>query len=460
MSESINEVGNMADSAHIPEIQRAMPFSNEAECSVLGSMFLDKDCIPDVIARLKSDDFYVDRHKKLYNALVELYSLGKPVDLISIEEQLRLNGDLEKIGGIKFVVDTANAVPSTESVIFYADIVKDKAVLRRLIKLSDEIQNICYRGDEETDTILAKAQQGIIDITQDRTTKGLVHIGRYLNDSVEMLDSLNKNDDSMTGIPTGFADIDRKTSGLHSAELILIAGRPGMGKTSFALNIAHNAAVKYGKKVAVFSLEMPGIQLANRFLSGSAKISSDRIKKGTLRDEDWGKLASATEVLSRSSIYVDDTSSINVTEVGARCRKLMLEKGLDLVVIDYLQLMNASSSSRGNRQQEIAEISRGLKVLANDLNIPVIALSQLSRSSDKEKREPVLSDLRDSGAIEQDADIVIFLHREGYYHEDAEEPNKTKCNFAKYRNGEPGYVELTWLGEYTSFSDWSNKREQ
>ncbi len=462
MNENSNEMANITDSEYgqTPEIQRAMPFSNEAEYSVLGSMFLDKDCIPDVLSRVKPEDFYIDRHKKLFTALVELYSLGKPIDLISVEEQLRLNGDLEKIGGIKFVVDTANAVPSTESVIFYADVVKDKAVLRKLIKLSDEIQNICYRGDQETDTILAKAQQGIIDITQDRVSKGLVHIGRYLSDSVEMIDKLSHDDGDTTGVPTGFIDIDKKTSGLHSSELILIAGRPGMGKTSFALNIAHNAAVKYGKNIAVFSLEMPGIQLANRFLSGSAKISSERIKKGTLRDEDWGRLASAAEVLTRSNIYVDDTSSINVTEIGARCRKLMLEKGLDLVVIDYLQLMNGSSANKGNRQQEIAEISRGLKVLANDLKIPIIALSQLSRSSDKEKREPVLSDLRDSGAIEQDADIVIFLHREGYYHEDAEEPNKTKCNFAKYRNGEPGYVELTWLGEYTSFSDWSNKREQ
>ncbi len=462
MNDNSNEMAKITDLEYgqSPEIQRAMPFSNEAEYSVLGSMFLDKDCIPDVLSRVKPEDFYIDRHKKLFTALVELYSLGKPVDLISVEEQLRLNGDLEKIGGIKFVVDTANTVPSTESVVFYADVVKDKSVLRKLIKLSEDIQNICYRGDQETDTILAKAQQGIIDITQDRVSKGLVHIGRYLSDSVEMIDKLSHNDAETTGVPTGFIDIDKKTSGLHSSELILIAGRPGMGKTSFALNIAHNAAVKYGKNVAVFSLEMPGIQLANRFLSGSAKISSERIKKGTLRDEDWGKLASAAEVLTRSNIYVDDTSSINVTEIGARCRKLMLEKGLDLVVIDYLQLMNGSSSNKGNRQQEIAEISRGLKVLANDLKIPIIALSQLSRSSDKEKREPVLSDLRDSGAIEQDADIVIFLHREGYYHDDAEEPNKTKCNFAKYRNGEPGYIELTWLGEYTSFSDWSNKRVQ
>ncbi len=458
--------GNISDAAQFDElnnaqqeINRAVPFSNEAEQSVLGSMFLDRTCIPEVINRVKAEDFYIERHRMLYNALVELYSLGKPIDLITIEEKLRLNGDLDKIGGIRFMVDVANAVPSTESVIFYADIVKDKSVLRKLIKLAANVENMCYRGDEETDDILANAQQGIIEISQNRSTKGLVHIGRYINDSIEMLSTLSQKDEAVTGIPTGFIDVDRKTSGLHSAELVLIAGRPGMGKSSFALNIAQNAAIKYGKNVAIFSLEMPGIQISNRMISSVAKISSERIKKGDLRDEDLEKFGTATAVIERSGIYIDDTSSINVTEIGARCRKLMLEKGLDLVVIDYLQLMNGSKETRGNRQQEIAEISRGLKVLANDLNIPIIALSQLSRSSDKEKREPILSDLRDSGAIEQDADIVIFLHREGYYKDDVEEPNKTKCNFAKYRNGEPGYVELTWLGEYTSFSDWSAKRE-
>ncbi|MBQ3573712.1 MAG: replicative DNA helicase [Clostridia bacterium] len=437
-----------------------MPFSNEAEQSVLGAMFLDKDCIPDVIDRVKEADFYIDRHKELYSAIKELYTLGKPVDLVTLEEQLKLRGTLEKIGGIKFVVDVANTVPSTESVIYYADIVKDKAVLRLLIRLSNEISNACYRGDEETDDILARAQQGIIEITQGRTTKGLVHVGRYLNEGLDKLDALSKKDSTITGIPTGFSDIDRRTAGLHSAELILIAARPGMGKTSFVLNIAQNAAVKYGKNVAVFSLEMPGIQVANRLLSAEAKISSERLKKGDLRTEDWGKIATAAEALSKAGIYIDDTSSITVAEIGARCRKLMLEKGLDMVVIDYLQLMSASGRSGGNRQQEISEISRTLKILANDLNIPVIALSQLSRSSDKEKREPVLSDLRDSGAIEQDADVVMFLYREGYYKDDAEEPNKTKCNFAKHRNGEVGYEYLTWLGEYTSFSDWSGNREQ
>lgn len=460
----MEEISNMpeqfgnSDMPQTPELQRVMPFSNEAEQSVLGAMFLDKECIPDVISKVRASDFYIDRHKELFEAIVDLYNTGKPVDLVTLEEQLTLRGALEKIGGIKFVVDVANTVPSTDSAAYYADIVKDKSVLRSIIRMSEQISGICYRGDEETDNILAKAQQSIIEITQGRDSKGLVHVGRYLNESVELLDKLSQKDGNITGIPTGFGDIDRRTAGLHPSELVLLAARPGVGKTSFALNIARNAAVKAGKKVAIFNLEMPGIQIANRLLSSVSQISLERLKKGDLRDEDWGKLASATEVLSKTGLYIDDTSSITVTDIGGRCRKLMLESGLDLVIIDYLQLISASSNSRGNRQQEISEISRTLKILANDLNIPIIALSQLSRSSEKENREPRLSDLRDSGAIEQDADIVMFLYRDNS--EEAEEPNKVKCNFAKHRNGEIGYEYLTWLGEYTSFSDWSGMREE
>lgn len=440
--------------------ERTLPFSNEAEQSVLGAMFLDRNCIPDVISRIRAADFYIERHAELFTAIVELYNFGKPIDLVTLKEQLSLRGTLDKIGGLAFVVEVANLVPSIDSVTFYADIVKDKAVQRRMIQMANEISEQCYRGDEETDDILSGAQQAMIEITQDRASKGLVHVGRYLDDSLELLDKLSNRKETVTGIPTGFRDIDRRTAGLHSAELILIAARPGMGKTSFALNIAQNVAVRAKKNVAIFSLEMPGIQIANRLLSCEAKVSSEKIKTGNLKEDEWGRIADAMSILSEAGIYIDDTSSITVTEIGARCRKLMLEKGLDLVVIDYLQLMSASGRSGGNRQQEISEISRTLKIMANDLNIPVIALSQLSRSSDKEKREPVLSDLRDSGAIEQDADVVMFLYREGYYKEDVEEPNKTKCKFDKHRNGEVGYEFLTWLGEYTKFSDWSGNREE
>lgn len=447
----MNEVANRPEEQLI---EQAMPFSNEAEQSVLGAMYLDRDCIPDVVGNVRGEDFYISRHRELYEAIVELYNTGKPIDLVTLKEHLTLRGSLEKIGGIAFVVEVANLVPSTESVNFYAAIVRDKAVQRRMIRMADELRNKCYRGDEETDDILAEAQQSIIEISQDRSSRGLVHIGRYLNEGLEKLEKLSEKSDTVTGIPTGFIDLDRRTSGLHAAELIILAARPAMGKTSLALNIAQNVAVKAKKNVAVFSLEMPGVQVANRMLSCEARLSSEKIKRGEIKDDEWGKIGNAVSVLSSANIYVDDTSSITVSEIGARCRKLMLEKGLDLVVIDYLQLI--SGGGRGaNRQQEITEISRSLKILANDLNIPIIALSQLSRASDKEKREPVLSDLRDSGAIEQDADMVMFLHRDGYYHEDAEEPNKAKCSFAKHRNGEVGYDYLTWIGEYTMFADWS-----
>ena len=434
--------------------EMAMPFSNEAEQSVLGAMYLDRNCIPDVLGKVRGEDFYISRHQELFEAIVELYNLGTPIDLVTLKEHLTLRGSLEKIGGIAFVVEVANLVPSIDSVGYYANIVKNKAVQRRMIRMADEIRGKCYRGDEETDDILAAAQQSIIDISQDRSSRGLVHIGRYLDESLEKLETLSKRTDAVTGIPTGFLDIDRRTPGLHASELIILAARPAMGKTSFALNIAQNVAVKAKKNVAIFSLEMPGVQLANRLLSGEAKLNSEKIKKGDIKDDEWGKIGNAIAALAQAGIYVDDTSSITVSEIGARCRKLMLDKGLDMVVIDYLQLISGSSKG-GSRQQEISEISRTLKILANDLNIPIIALSQLSRASDKEKREPLLSDLRDSGAIEQDADMVMFLHRDGYYHEDAEEPNKAKCNFAKHRNGEVGYEYLTWIGEYTMFTDWS-----
>ncbi len=432
----------------------SMPFSNEAEQSVLGAMYLDRTCISDVLENVRGEDFYIARHRELFEAIVELYNLGKPIDLISLKEHLTLRGTLEKIGGIDFVVEVANLVPSVERAGYYGAIVRDKAVQRKMIRLAEDIRSKCFRGDEKTDDILTSAQQGVIEISQQRSSRGLVPIGQYLNDNLNRLEELSKKDSGVTGIPTGFLDIDRRTSGLHAAELIILAARPAMGKTSFALNIAKNVAVKAKKNVAIFSLEMPGIQLASRMLSTEAKISAERLKKGDIKDEEWGKIGDAIAILEQAGIFVDDTSSITVAEIGARCRKLMLERGLDLVVIDYLQLITGSSRG-GNRQQEISEISRTLKILANDLNIPIIALSQLSRASDKEKREPLLSDLRDSGAIEQDADMVMFLHREGYYHEDAEEPNKAKCNFAKHRNGEVGYEYLTWIGEYTMFTDWS-----
>ena len=305
----------------------------------------------------------------------------------------------------------------------------------------DTVNGKCHRDDEE-----------LRDSMQGQESKGLVHISQYLDDSLEQTDQLPKEDHSIIGIPTGFVNIDRRTGGMYPANLIVIAARPGMGKTSFALNIAENAAICFGKKVAIFNLEMSGIQIANRLLSSRAEVSSEKLKKGCLSDNDRGKVADAFVKLSRANIYIDDTPNITVTEIGVRCRKLMLEHGLDLVVIDYLQLLNISSNNVGTRMQEITEISRTLKILANDLHIPIILLSQLSRIPEKGQREPGLSDLRDSGALVLDADVVMFLYREDYYKEDAEKPDKTKCKIAKNRNGEVGYEYLAWQGEYAKFS--------
>ena len=439
--------------------ERTMPFSREAEQSVLGAMLLDMQCIPDAINIVKSDDFYIERHRELFDTITELYSLGKPIDIVTLKEQLTLRGSFESVGGLPFIMETMNLVPTTRNIVHYAKIVAEKSVLRRLIRVSQDIEERCFRGNEELESIVATAEQAIIDLSQDRNTTGPVHISRLLDQSVETLTKLTEANDTVTGIPTGFIDIDRRTAGLHGSELILIAARPGMGKTSFALNIAQNAAVHSGTTVAVFNLEMPGVQLANRMLSSEAMISSESLKKGDIKDEDWDRIGEAFEVLSKANIYIDDTSTITVSEIVARCRKLKIEHNLGMVVIDYIQLMS-SGRRDGNRQMEITEISRALKVMAKDLNIPVIALSQLNRAVEKrDSKEPVLSDLRESGSIEQDADMVMLLYREGYYNPEAEEPNRAKCIFAKHRNGETGAEYLTWLGEFTKFSNWSGNRE-
>ncbi|MBQ2891209.1 MAG: replicative DNA helicase [Clostridia bacterium] len=436
---------------------RTVPFSLEAEQSVLGAMFLDKDCIPDAIEILKGDDFYIGRNKELFEAMSELYNLSMPIDVVTLKQHLIQQCVFEKIGGMDFIVEVANFVPTTKNLKHYAKIVKDNSVLRTLIKTSEDIAEKCYRGEGELEDIIGVAEQNILNISQDREAKGPVHIRKYIGESVELLSELSDKKSDVTGVSTGFIDIDKRTAGLHGSELILIAARPGMGKTSFALNIAQNVAIKGGVPVAIFSLEMPGIQLANRMLASEAMVSSEKIKKGDLKSDDWDKVGGAVDALSTAEIYIDDSSGITMPEIGARCRRLKAEKGLGLIVIDYIQLMNSKTS---DRQQAISEISRSMKILAKDLNVPVIALSQLNRDVEKrDNKEPRLSDIRESGSIEQDADVVMFLSREGYYNPETEEPNKTKCIFAKHRNGEVGSEYLTWLGEFFKFSNWSGDRE-
>ncbi len=445
----------------VTEIERAMPFSREAEQSVLGAMLLDSQCIPEATNICRADDFYIERNKELFKAIVELYNLGKPVEIVTIKEQLILRGVFDSVGGLEYVMETMNMVPTTRNIKHYAEIVAQKSLLRNIIRISEKAAENCYHGDEEADSILGEMEQKLIDISQGRNSKGPVHLRTYLGQSVEKIAKLSETEEEVTGISTGFIDLDKRTAGLHGSELVLIAARPGMGKTSFALNIAQNVAIDTGTCVAIFNLEMPGIQIANRMLSSEAMVSSEALKKGNIKDEEWEKIGEAVDVLSRADIYIDDTSSITASEIVSRCRKLKMEHNLGLVVIDYIQLISGGKTKGdGNRQQEISDISRSLKIMANDLNIPVIALSQLNRSVEsRDVKEPRLSDLRESGAIEQDADMVMFLYREGAYNPEVEEPNRTKCIFAKHRNGETGFDYLTWLGEFTKFSNWSGNRE-
>ncbi len=441
---------------------RSIPFSNEAEQSVLGAMFLDMEKIPDVLNILTEEDFYVPRHRELFNAMQKLYEKGKPIDIVTVQEQLTLNGTLEKVGGLSFVLEVANLVPTTGNVIFYAKIVASKSTLRKMIRYAEQISDSCYGGREEPEEVLSGAQQKLMEILQGQTTGKLTHIKTYLNGSLDKLTELSEKNDTVTGLTTGFIDLDKHMSGLIAPDLIVIAARPGMGKTSFAVNIAQNAAIKAKVPVAIFNLEMTGEQLATRMLSGEARVSSRRLRDGDLKDDDWPLIGEAISRLSETEIYIDDTRGITVTEIGTRCKKLKMERGLGLVVIDYIQLIKGSRKD-GNRRLEIEEITRALKILAKDLNVPLIALSQLSRAVEKEKREekrPKLSDLRESGSIEQDADIVMFLHRPGRDDPSVEEPNKAICIIEKFRNGEPGDIPLTWLGEFTKFGNWSGSREQ
>ena len=439
--------------------ERAVPYSREAELSVLGAMLLDGQCIPEAVDICKADDFYIERHKELFLTICELFNIGKPIDIVTIKEQLILRGVFDKVGGLGFVMETMNMVPTTSNIKHYAKIVAEKATLRKLIKMADKISDSCYRETDEVESILGTAQQEMINITAENQGKGPVHISAPLGQLVENISELSNKGEDVTGISTGFVDIDRRTAGFHGSELIIIAARPGAGKTSFALNIAQNAATGSGATVAVFNLEMPAVQLVARMLSSESMVTAEALKKGDIKDDEWERIGEAVDVLSKTNIYIDDTSTITVEEICARCRKLKLEHNLGMVVIDYIQLISDNRKD-GNRMKAIEEISRSLKLLSKDLNIPVIALSQLNRSVEKrEKKEPMLSDLRESGAIEQDADIVMFLSREGAYNPEVEEPNKTKCNFAKHRGGEMGDEYLTWLGEYTKFSNWSGRRD-
>ncbi|MBY2477335.1 replicative DNA helicase [Clostridioides difficile] len=435
------------------DMTRIPPHSVESEQSILGSILLDKDAIITVTETIKPDDFYKEAHKIIYECMITLSNKGEPIDLITLTEELRKQGHLNDIGGISYITSLSTIVPTTSNVKYYADIVKEKSVLRKLIKASNEIINLGYSGATKIEDVLEQAEKSIFDISQEKTSDDFKSINLVLMDAYDMIEKLYTNKSDVTGITTGFKDLNKKINGLQRTDLILIAARPAMGKTAFSLNLVQNAALKGDASVAVFSLEMSKEQLVQRMLSSQSSVELKKIKTGTLNDNDWPRIIDAMAVLSDAKIHIDDTPGIKISELRSKCRKLKIEKGLDLVLIDYLQLMEGEGNNE-SRQQEISKISRSLKVLAKELNCPVVALSQLSRAPEQRAdHRPMLSDLRESGAIEQDADIVMFLYRDEYYHADSESKNIGEIIIAKNRHGETGSVELVWLGEVQRFGD-------
>jgi replicative DNA helicase len=437
----------------ISAIGKIPPHNLEAEQAVLGCMLLDADVIPTVTEIIRSEDFYRQDHREICEAILDLSERAMPIDIITVSEQLQHRGTLDSVGGLDYLASISNAVPTTGNARHYAKIVEEKSLLRKLIKASSEISSMSYEASEDAVYVLDKAEKSIFDILQKRNTQGFSHIKDVLLETFNRLEELYNTKGYVTGIPTGFTDLDYKTSGLQNSDLILIAARPGMGKTAMALNIAQYAAVQKHVPVAIFNLEMSKDQLVNRMLCSEVMVDSQKMRTGKLEDEDWNKIAQALGPLSEAPIYIDDTPGVSVMDIRAKCRRLKLEKNLGLIVIDYLQLMQGRGKTE-SRQQEVSEISRSLKILAKELNIPVVTMSQLSRGPEaRTDHRPMLSDLRESGAIEQDADIVMFLYRDDYYNPDTEKKNIAEVIIAKHRNGSTGTVELRWFGEYTKFAN-------
>lgn len=435
------------------DIGRIPPHSVESEQSILGSILLDKEAIITVTETIKPEDFYKEAHKIIYECMMKLNNKNEPIDLITLTEELKKQGHLEDIGGISYITSLSTIVPTTSNVKYYADIVKEKSVLRKLIRVSNDILNLGYDSSIKVEDILEKAEKQIFDISQEKSSEDFQTINSVLMDTYDTIEKLYTNKEDITGITTGFDDLNKKTNGLQRTDLLLVAARPAMGKTAFSLNLVQNAALKGDASVAVFSLEMSKEQLVQRMLSAQSHVELKKIKTGSLDENDWPRIIDAMSVLSNANIYIDDTPGIKIGELRSKCRKLKIEKGLDLILIDYLQLMEGDGGNE-SRQQEISKISRSLKIIAKELNCPVVALSQLSRAPEQRSdHRPMLSDLRESGAIEQDADIVMFLYRDEYYHPDSERKNIGEIIIAKNRHGETGSVELVWLGEIQKFAN-------
>ena len=433
-------------------MKRVLPHSIEAEQSVIGSMLMDKDAIIAASEIVTADDFYQNQYGVMFETMVELFNEGKPVDLITLQDRLKEKDVPPEVSSLEFVRDIITTVPTSANVKSYANIVREKAVLRKLIKVNEEIANTCYVGKEPLEEILANTEKSIFDLLQSRNSGEFVPIRQVALNVLEKIEIASKTQGTVTGIPTGFIDLDYKTSGLQPSDFVLIAARPSMGKTAFVLNLVDHVAVKKNLPCMIFSLEMSKEQLVNRMLAMESNVDSQKLRTGNLTDSDWDAIVEGIGIIGNSNLVIDDTPGISITELRSKCRKMKLEHGLSMVIIDYLQLMSGSGKSGDNRQQEISEISRSLKALAREMNAPVVTLSQLSRACEtRTDHRPMLSDLRESGAIEQDADVVMFLYRDDYYNKDTDTPNIAEVIIAKQRNGPIGTVNLLWQPEFTKF---------
>ena len=435
-------------------IKRVLPHSLEAEQSVIGSMLMDREAIITASEIVTADDFYQHQYGVMYESMVELFNEGKPVDLVTLQNRLKEKDVPPEVSSLEFVRDIITTVPTSANVKYYATIVKEKAVLRRLIRVNEEIANDCYLGRDPLETILADTEKKIFDLLQSRSSGDFVPIRQVALNVLENIEKASKTKETVTGVPTGFIDLDYKTSGFQPSDFILIAARPSMGKTAFVLNVVDHVAVKKGIPCMVFSLEMSKEQLVNRMLSMESNVDSQKLRTGTLTDSDWDAVVEGVGIIGGSKLIIDDTPGISISELRSKCRKMKLEHGLGMVIIDYLQLMTGSGKSSDNRQQEISEVSRSLKALAREMQAPVVALSQLSRACEtRTDHRPMLSDLRESGAIEQDADVVMFLYRDDYYNKDSEMKDMAEVIIAKQRNGPIGTVNLVWMPQYTKFAN-------
>ncbi len=441
-------------------IKRVLPHSIEGEQSVIGSMLMDREAIITASEIISAEDFYQHQYGIMFEAMIELFNEGKPVDLVTLQNRLKEKDVPPEISSLEFVRDIITTVPTSANVKSYANIVREKAVLRKLIKTNEDIANTCYLGRESLDVILADTEKRIFDLLQSRDSREFVPIRQVALDVLEKIEKASKTKETVTGVPTGFIDLDYKTSGFQPSDLILLAARPSMGKTAFVLNVVDHVAVKKRIPCMVFSLEMSKEQLVNRMLSMESNVDTQKLRTGTLTDSDWDAVVEGVGIIGNYSLIIDDTPGISISELRSKCRKMKLEQGLGMIIIDYLQLMTGSGKTSDNRQQEISEISRSLKALARELKAPVVALSQLSRACEsRADHRPMLSDLRESGAIEQDADVVMFLYRDDYYNKDSEMKDIAEVIIAKQRNGPIGTVNLVWMPQYTKFANATRQPE-